>query len=275
MITRFAPSPTGPLHLGHAFSALTVWRVAASMGGTALLRIEDTDSTRVRAEHEAGIYTDLAWLGLTWPRPVRRQSEHYPAYNSALQGLAQRGLLYPCRCSRRQITDAGGKPGVDGMIYPGTCRDRPMADAVPEDALRLDLRKAIAQVGGSLTYTETGVDRGSVSFDPAMLSETTGDPVLRRINTNDPAYHLACVHDDGLQNITHVVRGKDLQAMTPLHVLLQALLGLPTPVYHHHELITDTDGKRLAKINKSRALSTYRADGATPDDIKRMIGLAD
>ncbi|MEO1638373.1 MAG: tRNA glutamyl-Q(34) synthetase GluQRS [Pseudomonadota bacterium] len=271
MITRFAPSPTGPLHLGHAYSALTVWQVAADMGGTALLRIEDTDSTRVRPEWEEGIYTDLAWLGLDWPKPVRRQSDHSDDYQAALDQLAAKGLLYPCNCTRRQVVEAGGIPGTDGMVYPGTCRNRPMADATPDDALRLDLEKAATFVTNPLPHSEIGEGAGGRAAVVATLIETTGDPVLRRKDTGDPAYHLACVVDDALQEVSHVVRGTDLQPLTPLHVLLQQLLDLPTPVYHHHGLITDANGKRLAKIDRSKALSKFRDEGATPDDIKRMI----
>ena len=276
MITRFAPSPTGPLHLGHAFSALTVWRAAAEQDGTALLRIEDTDSTRVRPEHEASIYEDLGWLGLDWPRPVRRQSEHGADYAVALTQLADQGLIYPCSCTRRQVIDAGAKPGLDGMIYAGTCRGRRMENAQPGDALRLDLAKAAARLPDLLHFTETGPEStGPRSFQPRDVVQTVGDPVLRRKDTGDPAYHLACVHDDALQGITHVVRGLDLAPLTPLQVVLQALLGLQTPIYHHHRLITDASGKRLAKIDRSKALGRYRDEGASPDDIKAMIGWED
>lgn len=276
MITRFAPSPTGPLHLGHAYSALTVWQMAHDLGGTALLRIEDTDSTRVRPEHEASIYDDLTWLGLSWPMPVRRQSAHYADYDTVLERLGDAGLLYPCSCTRRQISDAGAVVGADGLVYPGTCRDRPMADAQVGDALRLDIAKALTRIDGPLQYRETGDDSDRViSITDDLLIKTIGDPVLRRKDTGDPAYHLACVHDDALQNITHVVRGRDLHDLTPLHVLLQKLLGYPTPVYHHHRLISDENGKRLAKIDRSKALVTYRAEGATLQDIKAMIGWRD
>ena len=276
MITRFAPSPTGPLHLGHAYSALTVWQVAARLGGTALLRIEDTDSTRVRPEHETGIYDDLTWLGLDWPTPVRRPSEHYDVYRGVLDRQATKGLVYPCSCTRRQIIDAGAKPGADGMIYPGTCRSRDMQTEQPKDALRLNVDKALGMIAGVMRYQETGADAALwVHVTADGLCNNIGDPVLRRKETGDPAYHLACVHDDALQNITHVVRGTDLQALTALHVLLQNLLALPTPVYHHHGLVTDENGDRLAKIDKSKALAKYRAEGATPSDIKKMIGFAD
>ena len=276
MITRFAPSPTGPLHLGHAYSALTVWKTAAEHGGTALLRIEDTDSTRVRPEHEAGIYADLAWLGLEWPNPVRRQSTHQSEYDRVLEQLTAQGLTYPCSCTRRQIIDAGAAPGADGMIYPGTCRGRPMQDADPADSVRLDVAKAVSRIPRDLHYTETGTGQAQqVVISPPCLIDDIGDPILRRKDTGDPSYHLACVHDDALQQITHVVRGQDLQDLTPLHVLLQKLLGYTTPVYHHHGLILDEDGKRLAKIDKSKALSKFRHEGLTANDIKQMVGFVD
>ena len=276
MITRFAPSPTGPLHLGHAYSALTVWKTSRDLGGTALLRIEDTDSTRVRPKHEASIYEDLTWLGLRWPLPVRRQSDHLGAYDAALTRLANEGLIYPCSCTRRQISDAGAEPGADGLVYPGTCRHRDMRDAAPGDGLRLNVGKALARVTGGLSFCETRSGTAQiVQIAEDLLLNSLGDPILKRKDTGDPAYHLACVHDDELQEITHVVRGTDLADLTPLHVLLQRLLGYATPVYHHHPLITDDSGKRLAKIDKSKALSKYRAEGVTPDAIKQMIGWVD
>ncbi|PJI91816.1 glutamyl-Q tRNA(Asp) synthetase [Yoonia maricola] len=276
MITRFAPSPTGPLHLGHAYSALTVWKVARDLGGTALLRIEDTDSTRARPVQEAGIYDDLVWLGLDWPAPVRRQSDHVGDYDAVLGRLAQAGLTYPCGCTRRHIINAGAVPGADGMVYPGTCRDRDMANAKPGDGIRLNMRKALAQVDCPLAYIEIGASTAQTTqITHKKLTDDIGDPILRRKDTRDPAYHLACVHDDALQGITHVVRGTDLQDLTPLHVLLQRLLGYDTPLYYHHRLITDESGKRLAKIDKSKALAKYRAEGLTPQDIKHMISFTD
>ena len=276
MITRFAPSPTGPLHLGHAYSALTVWKTAAQLGGTALLRIEDTDSTRVRPEHEAGIYEDLAWLGLSWPTPVLRQSDHYADYRATLERLAALDLLYPCSCSRRDILDAGAKPGADGFVYPRTCAARSMDGTLPTDGIRLDLRKALARVSAALSYQETGSGKiQQIAINPDLMLQKIGDPILQRKETGDPAYHLACVHDDARQKITHVVRGTDLQALTPLHVVIQQVLGLAIPIYHHHRLIVDQDGKRLAKIDKSKALAKYRAEGLSPEDIKKMIGFAD
>jgi len=272
VITRFAPSPTGPLHLGHAFSALTVWQAAQDLGGTALLRIEDTDSTRVRPVHEASIYEDLKWLGLSWPQPVRRQSEHYQDYERALNHLDHQGLIYPCRCTRRDVIEAGAQLGADGMVYPGTCRHRTMAERDVSDGIRLNLGKAMALIDTPLSYIEQGQ---TVAIDPDALCRDVGDPIMIRKDTNDPAYHLACVHDDALQGITHVVRGTDLRDLTPLHVVLQRLLGYSTPIYHHHDLILDEHGKRLAKIDKSKALAKYRAEGLGPHDIKRMIGFVD
>ena len=270
MITRFAPSPTGPLHLGHAFSAFTVWEMAAALGGTALLRIEDTDSTRARASHEATIYEDLTWLGLHWPTPVRRQSEHNGDYQTVLSKLAARGLIYPCSCTRADIAAAAAQTGVEGLVYPGTCRHRAVTDASATDALRLNIDAALAQINAPMRFKEQHLWH---DVDPDSLRQTLGDPVLRRKDSGDPAYHLACTHDDMLQNITHVVRGMDLWALTPLHVLIQTVMGWPTPYYHHHDLITDAAGKRLAKIDRSKALGKYRAEGLSPNDIRRLVGL--
>lgn len=253
-----------------------VWNVAASHDGTALLRIEDTDSTRVRPTHEASIYQDLSWLGLNWPIPVRRQSDHTSDYDAVLARLKADGLIYPCACTRRHIIDAGATSGADGMVYPGTCRARGMDSAIATDGIRLNVEKALLRLGADLGFIETG---GGQSKECAVLPQTIirsiGDPILRRKDTGDPSYHLACVHDDALQKITHVVRGQDLQDLTPLHVLLQHLLGYPTPIYHHHDLILDDTGKRLAKIDHSKALSKYRDEGLTPNDIRQMIGFAD
>ncbi|SFS10865.1 tRNA glutamyl-Q(34) synthetase GluQRS [Yoonia litorea] len=272
MKTRFAPSPTGPLHLGHAFSALTVWSHAQSLGGVALLRIEDTDSTRCKPEFEAAIFDDLKWLGLKWPEPVLRQSEHDDEYIAVLGKLAAKGLLYPCSCSRKDIIAAGARPGEDGFVYPGTCRKRPLGQRKPGDAIRLNVAKALSRIDDEMRYEETGAKAGLYRASVNMLTKRIGDPVLQRKETGDPAYHLACVHDDMRQEITHVVRGTDLQAFTPLHVLLQTLLGYRTPIYHHHGLILDEDGRRLAKIDKSKAISKYRAEGFSRSDIRTMIG---
>jgi glutamyl-Q tRNA(Asp) synthetase len=280
-ITRFAPSPTGPLHLGHAFSALTADAMAQQAGGRFLLRIEDIDRTRARPAWEQQIHDDLRWLGLDWPQPVMRQSERLPAYRAALQTLWERGLLYPCSCTRRDIAEAASAPqegagpviGPDGPVYPGICRAKPRHGPLPEGALRLDMARAIAELGLSEAgFTETGSPEDP-RFTAADLTSTVGDIVLSRRDFPG-SYHLSVVVDDAAQGITHVVRGQDLFEATKIHVLLQRLLGLPTPAYHHHGLIRDAAGKRLAKRDDARALATYRAAGKTPEDIRRMVGLA-
>lgn len=281
MITRFAPSPTGWLHLGHAFSALTAQARAAAAGGCFLLRIEDIDRTRCRAEFEAAIFEDLAWLGLDWPAPVLRQSDRLPAYAEALERLAALGLIYPCRCTRADIRAALAAPqegaGPDGPVYPGTCRGRPWHDRGPGDALRLDMARAVAHLGGAravarLTWHDSGEAAGGHPLDAAALVADTGDVVLARRDIGT-SYHLAVVVDDAAQGITEVVRGADLLPATPLHRLLIALLGLPVPGWHHHRLIRDAQGRRLAKRDDARALRTLRAEGATPADVRHMLGL--
>ncbi|TDX32642.1 tRNA glutamyl-Q(34) synthetase GluQRS [Rhodovulum visakhapatnamense] len=276
MRTRFAPSPTGPLHLGHAFAALTAFE-----RGQMLLRIEDIDTARSRPDWETQIYNDLAWLGLDWPRPVLRQSGRLSAYRAALDRLCAMGLTYPCRCRRADIRAALSAPqagapviGPDGLVYPGTCRERPLSDAGPEDAIRLDMARALDRLGPHLpAFTETGpMHPGPHRLDARALIETVGDVVLARRDLGT-SYHLAVVVDDAFQEIDEVTRGEDLFEATPIHVLLQALLGLPTPAYHHHRLILDDAGKRLAKRDDARAIAAYRAEGATPADIRRMVGL--
>lgn len=280
--TRFAPSPTGRLHLGHAFSALTAWDVAARHGGMCLLRIEDTDTGRVRPEYEAGILEDLAWLGLSWPEPVLRQSENLDRYRAALHRLSRLGLTYPCRCSRADIRAAlsapqEGAPHLppDGLVYPGTCRGRRMDERDPGDAVRLDLERALAHLGGAvLDWREEGPEHaGHHVVDADMLRGRAGDVVLARRDIDTAAYHLAVVADDAQQGITHVVRGEDLWEATPIHRLLQALLDLPVPIWHHHRLIRDAAGRRLAKRDDARSLATLRAEGATPAGIRAMVGM--
>ena len=272
--TRFAPSPTGLLHLGHARSALTVQAVGRAAGAAVLLRIEDVDSTRCRPAFEAAILEDLAWLGFGWTGPVRRQSDHRDAILGAAERLASQGLLYPCSCTRRMIAEAGAVPGADGLVYPGTCRGRPMSDRRDGDALRLDLGKALAALP-RLTFEEDGpLHPGAHEVDGAALLREGGDRVLVRKETGDPAYHLAVVHDDGVQGITHVVRGADLWSATPLHRVLQTLLGLPAPLYHHHDLVRDAEGRRLAKVDGSRAIRRYREDGLSPEEVAALAGMA-
>lgn len=279
--TRFAPSPTGPLHLGHAFSALTALGRAQDAGGICLLRIEDIDTPRCKPEWEAAIFDDLAWLGLDWPRPVWRQSDRRAAYDATLDRLTAMGLCYPCRCRRSDIRAAlsapqegAGMVGPDGPVYPGTCRGRLMADAAPDDAIRLDMARALAALAAPdrLGFTDTGTRPGHHHLDPDHLIRAIGDVVLARRDIGT-SYHVAVIIDDAAQAITEVVRGEDLFSATPLHVLLQALLGLPTPAYHHHRLIRDSAGLRLAKRDDARAIAAYRAEGLGPGDIRALLSL--
>lgn len=276
-LTRFAPSPTGPLHLGHAYSALTAHDRAQAQGGIFLLRIEDIDRSRCRQEWEAQIYDDLHWLGLTWPEPVMRQSDRQPAYAAALDRLAKLGLIYPCRCTRADIRAALSAPqegvtGPDGPIYPGTCRHRSMSEAGTQDAIRLDMTKAMA-LTGSISFQENGRLRSGLHmFDPQHMIDAVGDVVLARRDMGT-SYHLSVTVDDAAQGITEVVRGVDLFGATAIHALLQRLLQLPTPTYWHHDLIRDEHGKRLAKRDDARAIALYRRDGASPAEIRAMVGL--
>ena len=277
--TRFAPSPTGYLHLGHAYSALLAFDMAQRAQGRFLLRIEDTDQERSKAAYESQIYSDLDWLGISWETPVLRQSQNMPAYDTALDTLAGMGLLYPCSCTRGDIRRATSAPqegapllGPDGLIYPGTCRHRKWSDRTDKDAVRLDMQKAVDTLTTLPNYVETGT-HPQIAMTRSHLIDQVGDIVLARRDTQAAAYHLSVVVDDAAQGITHVIRGEDLATATPIHVLLQALLKLPTPIYHHHRLIRDETGKRLAKRDDARAIRTYRSEGATPEDISRMVGL--
>ena len=276
-VTRFAPSPTGPLHLGHAYSAILAHDMARAEGGTFLLRMEDTDLERCRPEYDQLIQDDLAWLGLAWDGPILRQSSCIARYNSRLEPLEAKGLLYPCSCTRSDIRAALAAPqeGVAFNVYPGTCRGRSMATREPGDALRLDLAAALQMLAHrELTFTESGpAHPGRHSVDAGQAMNQIGDVVLCRKGEEIVAYFLASAFDDADQGITHVIRGEDLFDFTPVQVILQHLLGLQTPIYHHHRLIRDDQGKRLAKRDDARALSKYRAEGATPADIRRMVGL--
>lgn len=278
-VTRFAPSPTGPLHLGHAFAALTAARLADP--GQFLLRIEDIDQSRCRPEYEDMIAEDLHWLGLGWPRPAMRQSERLPAYQAALDRLAALGLTYPCQCRRADIRAAMAAPqegapviGPDGPVYPGTCRDRHMSEAGPEDAIRLNAAAAFEHLRlEEISFLDENIAPGVPHrLTAADFIAGVGDVVLARRGMGT-SYHLSVVVDDAAQGITLVTRGKDLLDSTWIHVLLQKLLHLPTPRYHHHRLIRDETGKRLAKRDDARALRLYRDEGATPADIRRMLGL--
>ncbi|HEX6978617.1 MAG TPA: tRNA glutamyl-Q(34) synthetase GluQRS [Alphaproteobacteria bacterium] len=275
VVTRFAPSPTGRLHLGHAYAALFAWRAAREAGGRFLLRIENIDATRCRPEFEAAIDEDLAWLGLDWEKPVRRQSEHFAEYAAALDSLKARELIYPCFCTRAEIraeiARAGAAPhGNDGPVYPGTCRrldDSERARRIAEGrpyALRLDVAKALA-LTGPLTWFDR--ERGTVPADPQSL----GDVVLARKET-PTSYHLSVTVDDHRQGVTLVTRGEDLFAATHIHRLLQALLGFPTPVYHHHRLVTGPGGERLAKRAGAPTLKSLREAGRTPAQVRAMVG---
>jgi glutamyl-Q tRNA(Asp) synthetase len=275
--TRFAPSPTGLLHVGHAASARIA--AAAAQGGRFLLRIEDIDRSRCRPEFEAAIFEDLAWLGLSWEMPVRRQSEHFDHYRDALTTLERRGLLYPCFCTRadiqREVAGAASAPhlqsmGPEGPVYPGTCRhldraeqERKKADNVPY-ALRLRMEDA-ARGMGKLTWVDA--KRGVQTATPEIF----GDVVLGRKDT-PASYHLACTLDDAAQRITLVTRGEDLFAATHVHRLLQALFDLPTPRYAHHGLVTDKDGKKFSKRDNAVTLRAMRESGSTPNDVWDAAG---
>lgn len=253
--------------------------MALKAGGSFVLRIEDIDQSRARPEWEAQIFDDLAWLGLSWAEPVMRQSDRAPVYRKALDTLWQRGLLYPCLCNRRDIMEAASAPqegvtppmGPDGIIYPGTCRGRDRSGPLPDGAaLRLDMARAAR--GIDAVFTETGTNARTVRVDAETLISQVGDVVLARRDMGT-SYHLSVVLDDAAQDITHVVRGEDLFEATQIHVVLQRLLGLPTPIYHHHPLIRDEAGKRLAKRDDARAIATYRAAGDSPADIRARVGL--
>lgn len=306
-VTRFAPSPTGPLHLGHAYSALLAYDMACVEGGQFLLRIEDIDQSRSRPEWERQLIDDLTWLGIFWDAQPLRQSERSHAYSHALDTLWNEGLIYPCHCTRADIAAALSAPqegaalpsGPDGLIYPGTCRGQmsfeqrtlPWTFPRPQsETLRLDIALAVNRSGGFIPridkpngdceaymgYEETGIgpegEKGRIEFTPDDLVNGVGDIVAARRDMGT-SYHLSVVVDDAEQGITHVIRGEDLTEATKIHVFLQHLLRLPTPTYHHHRLIRDDQGKRLAKRDDARALSKYRAEGATPADIRRMVGL--
>ena len=279
MRTRFAPSPTGPLHLGHAHSALTAWERGGPSGF--LLRIEDIDAVRCRPEWEAAIEEDLAWLGLSWPRPPMRQSERRPRYAQAVAALGAMGLTYPCRCRRADIRAALSAPqegapshGPDGLIYPGTCRGRSMAEAEPADAIRLDMARAAA-LAGPLAFRDAGpVHPGPHAVAPEHLVAGVGDVALARRDLGT-SYHVAVVVDDAVQGIEEVVRGADLFEATAIHVLLQTLLGQPTPLYHHHTLVRDEAGRRLAKRDDARAIRLYREEGLSPAEVRALAGHPD
>ncbi len=256
---RFAPSPNGELHLGHAFSALLNERMARETGGRFIIRIEDTDTLRCTAELTRRVLAELTWLGLAWEQPVRIQSQHLADYRAQQKRLAEMGLLYPCFCSRGDIARSGLAHDPEGQpLYPGTCRaltaseiELRVAEGKPY-ALRIDMAKAAAR---------TGIHNAAV----------WGDVIIARKDIGT-SYHMTVVTDDHLQGITHVVRGRDLEAATPVHLMLQRLLGFPSPHYHHHELIQDQTGGKLSKSGGAKSLRALREEGVTAKDIRRTLG---
>jgi glutamyl-Q tRNA(Asp) synthetase len=287
-VFRFAPSPNGPLHLGHAYSALINQKLAREAEGRLLLRIEDIDPTRSAAEFERGILGDLAWLGMEWEEPVRRQSEHMDAYRAHLDRLIAEGLVYPAFMSRGEIRvhiaeaqGAGKRWPIDpdgAPLYPDADRRLPARERkrrIESDApfaWRLDMARALKRVARPLSWREDGRgtagDTGIVPADPAIW----GDVILARRET-PTSYHLSVVTDDALQGVTDVARGRDLFHATSIHRLLQDLLGLPAPRYFHHDLVLGEDGRKLSKSRGDTALADLRAEGRTPADIRRMVGL--
>ncbi|HEX7390432.1 MAG TPA: tRNA glutamyl-Q(34) synthetase GluQRS [Acidiphilium sp.] len=269
IVTRFAPSPTFYLHLGHAASALIGWRRARVSGGRFLLRIEDIDRTRCRPEYTQAIIEDLDWLGIDRDGPVRVQSEHMADYRVTLDALEAMGLLYPCFCTRSGIAAAMGAPHGSDPPYPGTCRHFARSEAAERIergdafALRLRMDEAVRRAG-TLRCHEEG--EGWIAVDPASL----GDVVLARKDT-PASYHLCVTHDDAVQGVTLVTRGEDLRAATPVHVLLQRLMGWPTPSYAHHPLLADDAGRRLAKRDQAASLRDLRAAGMTPEAVRKIV----
>jgi glutamyl-Q tRNA(Asp) synthetase len=287
-VFRFAPSPNGYLHLGHALSALLNADMARAAGGRLLLRVEDIDATRCRPEFEAAIYEDLAWLGIEWEQPVRRQSEHFDDYRAALAKLDALGLMYPSFESRAEIARLVAARGEDwprdpdgAPLYPGDAKSMPPAERARRVAggepyaLRLDIMAALGRIGPQ-TWTETGEgpsgETGTVAADPSANPAIWGDVILARKET-PTSYHLSVVVDDAAQGVTDVVRGRDLFHATSVHRVLQALLGLPQPRYHHHRLILGDDGCKLSKSTAATGLREWRAQGATVADIRRRVGL--
>ncbi len=281
LVTRFAPSPTGLLHMGHAFSALTAWTAARTAGGRFLLRIEDTDFTRCRSEYTEAVFEDLAWLGLDWETPVRHQSEHRADYDRALETLRDQGLLYRCfRTRKERLALAGVAPHADDPTDPAAFTGGPHApdeearrlEAGEAFAWRLSLDRARAQLGdlSRLGWTEEGVEPGAHSARPDAL----GDMVMGRKDIG-AGYVIASVIDDAAQGITHVIRGEDLIPMTSIQRVLQALLQLPTPIYRHHPLLLDETGKRFAKRDGAVTLAQIRAGGTLPADLRAQLGFPD
>ncbi|TMU88845.1 tRNA glutamyl-Q(34) synthetase GluQRS [Brucella haematophila] len=287
-VFRFAPSPNGQLHLGHAYSALLNARMANEIDGRFLLRMEDIDTARCTPELEQGIYDDLHWLGLSWEKPVRRQSEHFGEYRNALTKLADKGLVYPAFLSRGEVRERIGEAHAKGKDWPSDPDGTPLYPSGERNlsekerlerivsgvayAWRLDMEKALAAAGEPLFWEESGTgpdgETGRIAADPAKW----GDVIIARKDT-PTSYHLSVVVDDALQGVTHVVRGSDLFQATAVHRLLQKLLDLPEPLYHHHHLVLGDDGLKLSKSRKDTALASLREQGSTPNDIRDMLKL--
>ncbi len=278
--TRFAPSPTGYLHIGHAYSALTAYEAAIKADGQMLLRIEDIDTGRSRPEFEAAITEDLDWLGIAWSGNIRRQSEHFDDYKHTLDKLDELGLLYPCFCTRKEIAlevenSANAPHGPEGYLYPGICKSLNRSEIASLNecgkpfALRFNLERAVKFIKAKDEWPLRWFDMEEREFtaEPELL----GDVVLARKDT-PTSYHLAVVHDDHAQAITHVIRGQDLVHSTHIHRLLQAILGYDPPHYHHHKLITDKVGEKLAKSHNARTIRSYREKGARPGELRKMLG---
>jgi len=287
-VFRFAPSPNGQLHLGHAYSALLNARMANESDGRFLLRMEDIDTARCTPALEQGIYDDLHWLGLSWEKPVRRQSEHFGEYRNALTKLADKGLVYPAFLSRGEVRERIGEAHAKGKVWPSDPDGTPLYPGGERNlsekermkrivsgvayAWRLDMEKALAAAGGPLFWEESGAgpdgETGRIAADPARW----GDVIIARKDT-PTSYHLSVVVDDALQGVTHVVRGRDLFHATAVHRLLQKLLDLPEPHYHHHDLVLAEDGLKLSKSRKDTALASLREQGWTPEQIKHTLKL--
>lgn len=281
IVTRFAPSPTGLLHIGHAYSALLAYEAVPRGAGRFILRIEDIDQTRSKPEYIDALKEDLAWLRIKWEEPTRQQSKHFAEYKEALDKLDAKGFLYPCFCTRAAIAEeiarsVSAPHGPEGPLYPGKCRDLPEAKRESRMkrepyALRLDVARAKEKLS-SLAFTEWGEgpdgETGDVRVDPALL----GDIVLARKDL-PASYHLAAVVDDARQGMTLIVRGQDLFHATHVQRLLQAVLGYPTPAYQHHKLILDAHGKKFSKRDHGVTLRALRESGKTPKDIREMVGL--
>lgn len=288
MRDQFAPSPTGLLHIGHAYSTFTCWDNVVANNGEFILRIEDIDDERTKEKYIDAIFEDLEWLGLKWQQPVLYQSSRRKSYKNALHKLCQMGICYPCKCSRADINQAlsapqetnslSEKPLSTSKVYPGTCRSRSIEDASSQDAIRLNIKKAIELLGGfqavnQISYCDIGAVFGGLhQLDAQNLIETHGDVVLARKDIHT-SYHLSVVVDDDYQDITHISRGQDLFWVTPIHRLLQTLLNLKTQVWNHHRLIRDNSGDRLAKRADSVSIKSLRDKGLNPAHIRKLIGI--